>query len=167
MKIKGPDVKGATIKQKKSIDTARDPYMNKAEPEDGSTCRKCGAVYRDKRWSLKAKAPAAEKEKVLCPACQKIKDKFAEGFVTLQGEFLKEHKEEILNLVRNKEERSMHTNPLHRIIEIKERNGKVEITTTTDKLAQRLGQVLKKTYSGEVEYKWSSDVKLARVVWTR
>lgn len=161
-------MKGPRIIQKKAIDNAKDPYLNKIGPDAKAVCRKCGAVYQDKRWSLKSTPPEGkERVEVLCPACQKIKDKFAEGFVTLQGDFIKDHKDEILNLIKNKEERSMHTNPLHRIIEIKEQKGGIEITTTTDKLAQRIGQMLKKTFSGEVEYKWSSDVKLTRVVWTR
>jgi len=43
----------------------------------------------------------------------------------------------------------------------------MEVTTTTEKFAQRLGAMLKKAYKGDVEYKWSADVKLARVIWSR
>ena len=50
---------------------------------------------------------------------------------------------------------------------MKEAKGSIEISTTTDKFAQRIGRMLEKTYSGSVEYKWSDDVKLARVTWTR
>jgi len=162
-------MKGPRTGTKKAIDTAKDPYLNKLAPGDKAVCTKCGSVYKDKRWSMKSAAAAAAPGavEVTCPACQKIRDKYADGYVTLSGDFLAEHKEEILNLIRNKEERSMHTNPLHRIIEIKERPGTIEITTTTDKLAQRIGQMLKKTFSGEVEYKWSDDVKLVRVFWKR
>jgi len=50
---------------------------------------------------------------------------------------------------------------------IKDKEGKIEVTTTTEKLAQRIGQMLHKAFDGEVEYKWSSDVKLARDIWKR
>jgi NMD protein affecting ribosome stability and mRNA decay len=164
-------MKGPRIIRKKAIDTEKDPYLLKLSPEDMAVCRKCGAVYHDKRWSLsKTVAEKAARKKsvdVLCPACQKIKEKFAGGFVTIQGDFVQDHKEELLNLVRNKEKRAMHYNPLNRIIEIKERKGVIEVSTTTDKLAQKLGQMIKKAFNGEIEYKWSSDTKLARVVWTR
>lgn len=164
-------MKGPRIIRKKAIDTEKDPYLLKLSPNDMAVCRKCAAVYHDKRWSLSktaaAKAATKKRVDVLCPACQKIKEKFAGGFVTIQGDFVGEHKEEILNLVRNKEQRAMHFNPLDRIIEIKQKRDVIEVSTTTDKLAQRLGQMLKKSFCGEVEYKWSSDTKLARVVWTR
>lgn len=164
-------MKGPRIIRKKAIDTAKDPYLQKISPGDMAVCKRCAAVYHNKRWSLdkklKTRSTGKRKIEVLCPACQKIKERFAEGFVTIKGGFVKEHKEEIINLIRNKEQRAMHNNPLDRIIEIKEKRGSIEVATTTDKLAQRLGQVIKKAFSGEVEYKWSSDTKLTRVVWTR
>lgn len=164
-------MKGPRIVKKKSINSEKDPYLLKIAPGDRAVCKKCGAVYHNKRWSLGKKTAvlpaAAKKISVVCTACQKIKDKFAEGYVTLHGTFLKAHKDEIISLVRNKEDRAMHFNPLDRIIEIKARKSLIEITTTTEKLAQRIGQMLKKAFDGEVEYKWSAGVKLARIVWTR
>ncbi|GMR04439.1 MAG: BCAM0308 family protein [Thermodesulfobacteriota bacterium] len=164
-------MKGPRIVRKKAMNSEKDPYLMKISPEDMAVCKKCGAVYHNKRWSLDADtvkmAFSGKATEVLCPACQKIKDGFAGGFVTIQGGFIKDHSEEILNLVRNKEKRAMHNNPLDRIIEIKKKSGSIEIKTTTDKLAQRIGQMVKKTFNGDIEYKWSSDVKLARVVWTR
>ncbi len=158
--------------RKKSIDSEKDPYLLKAAPGDMAECKKCSIIYHDKRWYpagelVRLKTADKKVEKVLCPACQKIKDKFVGGFVNLSGEFLGEHKDEILKLLKNKEARAMRHNPLDRIIEVKERTGGLEVTTTTEKLAQRFGQILKKTFGGEVEYKWSSGVKLARVNWNR
>ena len=163
---------GPRIGRGKSMDSDKDPYLSKSAPENMAVCAGCGAVYHNKRWTHRedaaaAAAPAATKAAVLCPACQKIRDKYAQGFVTLQGAFVKDHKEELLNLVRNKETLSSHTNPLERIMEIKESRDAIEITTTSDKLAQRIGRVVAKAFSGEVEYKWSDDVKLTRVIWTR
>ncbi len=162
------------VARQKAIDNETDPYLMKKGmgPAGISVCEKCGAVYHEKRWIHSTEVPGnilAEKEKttVLCPACRKIRDKFAEGYVIIQGDFLKGHRDEIINLVKNKEEHAMHFNPLDRIIEIKEREGEMEVTTTTENLAQRIGQILEKSYDGQVEYKWSDDVKLARVVWKR
>jgi NMD protein affecting ribosome stability and mRNA decay len=155
---------------KKSIDTEKDPYLRDAGPPKGAVCTRCGAVYSNKRWALGTPPTPAAVEKaprVTCPACRKIKDGYVGGFVTLRGEFLEEHSEEILNMVRNKEKRAMNNNPLDRIISIKRTRGDLEITTTTDKLAQRIGQMLGKAYNGSVEYKWSDDIKMTRVVWTR
>ncbi len=158
----------------KSIDNAKDPYLAKVRPGDMATCNKCSAVYHDKRWSLSRKtvrmAALAQKKhtKVLCPACQKMKDGFAEGFVTLKGEFVKKNRDELISMIENREKRAIYYNPLSRIIDLKvKRSGAIEVTTTTDKFAQRLGQLIQKAYNGNVEYKWSADTKITRVLWTR
>ncbi len=155
---------------RKAIDTEKDPYLLKDEPEDMTMCTDCNIIYHNKRWRLPEEDELKRKDrfkKGLCPACQKIRDRFVGGYVTLKGDFLKEHKEEILNLLKNKEEIARHNNPLERIIEIKDLGDTVEITTTTEKFAQRIGRILHKAFHGEVEYKWSDDVKIARVLWRR
>ena len=83
------------------------------------------------------------------------------------GEFMRDHLEEIINLVRNNEKRAIYNNPLDRIISITSKDDGMEILTTTDKYAQRIGRVLKKSNKGTVEYKWSAGVKVARVTWSR
>lgn len=176
-------MKGLRPSKKKAIDTEVDPYMSEVKPNEAATCVKCGAIYHKKRWTLPEDAAQAVLAKantmastrgstrvsasVTCPGCRKVRDKFAEGFVTIQGSFIKAHQNEIIRLLRNKESLVRHTNPLARIIEIKRSGSGIEVTTTTEKLAQRLGAMLHKTFAGECEYKWSDDVKLARVVWTR
>ncbi len=159
------------IVRRKAIDTQKDPYLLKVGPKGVNVCKKCGSVYSDKRWVEKAAVPeilaTMHKREVLCPACKKVRDRFAQGFVTIKGAFVDSHRDEIIHLIRNKEKRAEHINPLERIIEMKEAKGSIEISTTTDKFAQRIGRMLEKTYSGSVEYKWSDDVKLARVFWTR
>lgn len=162
------DLRTAT---KRPMINETDPYLNQMSPDEMAVCKKCGSIYHGKRWYHPDDIPErlADKKRtaVLCTACQKIRDGFAEGFVTLEGKFVKEHREEILNLVKNKEERASRANPLERIIGITDKDGGVEITTTTEKLAQMIGKMLNKSFDGTVDYKWSSDVKLARVVWSR
>ncbi|MFQ5480823.1 MAG: BCAM0308 family protein [Thermodesulfobacteriota bacterium] len=157
--------------RKKAMDTAKDSYLNKVSPEDNTRCHGCGALYHNKRWSLNTLVTPAEKGEegklVFCPACQKIHDGFARGFVTLEGAFVLAHSDEIVHLIRNKERRAMYHNPLERIIEIKDTAKGMKVTTTTEKLAQRIGAILKKAYKGQLEYKWSDGVKLARVTWVR
>ncbi|MBI5969691.1 MAG: ATPase [Deltaproteobacteria bacterium] len=156
--------------RKKAIDSGSDPYLKDTSPVDLAECRICGAVYYKKRWSMKkmlAETVVAKgKTTVICPACRKVRDKFVGGFVTIKGGFAKAHKDEILRLVKNKEGIAMRYNPLDRIIEIKEKGDSMEVFTTTEKLAQRIGRMLHKTFGGEVEYKWSES-NLARVSWSR
>jgi hypothetical protein len=144
---------------KKAIDTYKDPYLPKEGLHDMAVCKKCSAIYYNKRWSIAGVPYKKTKENkktmlVLCPACRKIRDGYAEGFVTLKGDYLKEHKQDILNLVKNEEERAVGYNPLERIIALKDRGSIVEITTTNEKLAQRIGKKVQKD-------------RVTRVVWER
>ena len=151
--------------------TYTDPYLPKEGPHDMAVCKKCHAIYHNKRWSLEedlSKKGGNNKKRllVLCPACEKIRDKYAEGFVTLKGGYLKEHKQDILNLIKHEEERAMELNPLERIMELKDRGVIVDITTTHEKLAQRIGKKVHKACQGELAIKWTKD-KITRVVWER
>ncbi len=156
--------------RKKAMDSGTDPYLKDISPDDMAVCGTCEAVYYKKRWTMKratvGAAVAKKKTAVVCPACRKVRDRFVGGFVTIKGGFAKAHKDEILRLVKNKEGIAMRHNPLDRIIEIKEKRGAIEVTTTTEKLAQRIGRMLHKTFDGEVEYKWA-EANMARVIWSR
>lgn len=158
---------------KKAIDTANDPYMPKLAPGGVGECKKCGVIHFNKRWTLgddfdREKIKDKKVEEITCPACQKIRDGFAGGYVNISGEFAKDHGDEITAMIKNKEALAMRKNPLERLIKITPKEGgAIEVTTTTDKFAERIGQMLKKAFDGEVEYKWSSDTKLVRVDWKR
>lgn len=58
-------------------------------------------------------------------------------------------------------------NPLARIIHLKESEDGFEVSTTAEKLAQRIGREVQKACSGKITYKWSEDSKLLRVNWVR
>ena len=161
-------------KFKKNIGAYFDPYLAKGGPHEMAICKKCHAIYHKKRWFFD-KAVYEENinkkitQKVLCPACQKIKDKFPGGIIILKGEFLKnkEERDEVLGLVKNEEELAKSINPLARIIEIRKKASEINITTTNEKLAQRLGRAIYKAHKGKVKYNWSHDVKLLRVDWEK
>lgn len=158
---------------RKNVDRETDPYLPRKGATAVGVCPRCHAIRRNKRWHLDEKeyaeltrkggAAAAER----CPACRKIADGFPSGVVLLRGGYLRDHRDEILKLARNEEKRAMGFNPLERIISIKEESGKLEIATTDEKLAQRIGREVRKACRGTVEYKWSADCKLLRVNWAR
>jgi len=157
---------------RKNVRTDTDPYFAKEGLPGVALCSVCTGIYKNKHWSFdeeefkklsKNKKPSS----VVCPACQKIKDGYPSGVVTLRGDFLKNHKGEILNLVRNEEERAKGNNFLERIIDIEDGYDKIVITTTNEKIAQRIGREVHKAYQGELEYKWSHDNKMVRIEWAR
>ncbi len=150
-----------------------DPYLPRGANQKIAMCSACHAVFRNKRWYIEQPPDAAavgkaEPLKTVCPACLKIRDNFPGGVVTLKGDYVLPHKQDLMNLIKNEEERARGFNPLERIMSIKENgHGSLVITTTNEKLAQRLGRALKKAFHGDVAYQWSHDNKLARVEWER
>lgn len=150
-----------------------DPYLPKGASRKAALCEDCGAVYRNKRWYVDEEMTAAvrkdpDAKQTVCPGCRKIRDNFAGGIVTLRGDFLIAHKQDLMNLIKNEEERARGFNPLERIISVKENgSGNIVVSTTNEKMAQRIGKAVKKAFSGDVAYHWSHDNKLIRVEWVR
>jgi hypothetical protein len=75
-----------------------DAYKAKHKLPEPTACPVCGAVYHEGRWQWAPRPPQAHEE--MCPACHRIHDEFPAGFVTMGGEFFKEHREELLHLIR-------------------------------------------------------------------
>lgn len=154
-----------------NVDSYDDPYISDESLEENTQCTQCGSVYMQSRWYLKDKIPdktiVGETHKIVCPACRKLEDNLPGGVLKITGDFFWKHEDEILNLIRNESNKAQTINPLERIMSIESDKGEIEITTTNEKLVQRIGKALQKAYSGHVEYKWSEDTKLARVNWHR
>ncbi len=157
--------------KKKSVTT--DSYLPRGASRRISVCESCRAVYMNKRWYIGSEldeqvSQLPDTAKTVCPACLKIRDNFPGGIVTLKGDYVLEHKQDILNLIRNEEERARGFNPLERVMSVRENGyGSIVISTTNEKLAQQLGRAIKKAFHGEVTYRWSHDNKLVRVDWER
>lgn len=163
---------GRAQPRRRTIPTFTDPYLPWGGSRETLVCRICHSVYYHKRWYAEGATLPAEAQKtptsvVICPACRKIQNHYPGGIITLRGSFLVAHKDEILHLVRNEEDRAREVNPLERIISIKDRGNFVEIHTTSERFAQRLGREIERAYKGDATYHWSEDDKFVRVEWTR
>jgi hypothetical protein len=122
-------------------------------------------VFRKGRWTWEpAPAPANEER---CQACHRINDAYPAGVVTLSGAFLKKHRTEILNLARNQEALEKGEHPLHRIMDIEDKDAKIEITTTDIHLPRRIGQALSNAYEGALDFRYDEGGYFIRVSWTR
>lgn len=142
-----------------------DPYKTRLKLSEPSVCRDCGAVYASGRWQW---APAPEEaEQALCSACHRIKDKIPAGELTLEGQFLGQHKTEILQLIRHQEELEKGEHPLHRIMDMEFGGDKGLVTTTDIHLPRRLGEALHKAYQGELDYHYDEGEYFIRVSWRR
>lgn len=142
-----------------------DPYRARGKLAEDTVCPDCGAVVKEGHWRW-APGPAAGRESV-CPACQRTRDGYPAGFVTLEGGFLPEHRDEILGLVRNIEERERAQHPLKRIMQIRDEGGGLLVTTTDLHLARAIGDAVHRAYEGEVDYAYEKGESVLRVRWTR
>lgn len=143
-----------------------EPYHSKKKLAEPSACPECGAVYHGGRWQWDAAPAGAAAE--LCPACHRLKDRCPAGFLTLGGEFFAEHKEEILGLVRNVEEKQKAQHALKRLMAFDHQvDGSIVITFTDPELARAAGEAIHAAYKGELDFAYQESEFLLRVTWSR
>ncbi len=168
---------------KKKELTGDDPYSMKLAPKGLLECPDCRAVFYRKRWSLpkttitKTKAPTKAQttktttqqvlipQEFVCPACKKLRDGYAEGFINIQWENWGAHKADVLGLIHNEEHKAVQNNPLERVMTIRTRPDGADIETTTEHFAQRLGKHLDRAFKGSIQYRWSHKDKSVRITW--
>lgn len=160
------------VRTRRHVDDYDDPYIQDESLQDNSVCMRCGSVYVSGRWYLKDGVPQDKIEgnepvATICPGCQKMRDKVPGGVLRIMGSFPENHRREVMNLIHNETSKAQAANPLEKVMSMEEVDGGIELTTTNEKLAQRIGRALHKAYDGDIEYKWSEDNKLARVNWRR
>ena len=96
-----------------------DPYKSKHKPAEPSVCKGCHAVFHDGRWQRIESWPL-HSHQVLCQACQRTRDHYPAGIVTLKGGFVQSHKDELLALARHHEQDENARHVLHRIMGVVE-----------------------------------------------
>ena len=146
----------------------------RAQPEPAA-CEGCGAVLTKKRWTKHPTSAAKSKpaaavipSQTLCPACRQARGGMPRGFVTLEGTFLLAHRDDLERLLLNEAARAAESNPLARILNTTwDSPPALTMSTTTERLAQRLGHAVEKAFGGKTTYTFSHENKLARVGWRR
>lgn len=142
-----------------------DSYKNKGKLYDPTLCTECGAVFRTGRWQWLPKPERSEQ--TVCPACHRVRDGFPAGYVTITGDFIAAHEQEVLQLIRHHEEREKSEHPMQRIMAIEKTKYSTVVTTTDIHLARGIGVALHHAYQGELEYHYNADQNLLRVNWSR
>jgi NMD protein affecting ribosome stability and mRNA decay len=142
-----------------------DPYRARRKPAEPTACPSCGAVFREGRWRWGAAPTGAHRD--TCPACQRIRDGYPAGYVTLEGPFARAHRDEILSLARHVEAREKQTHPLQRIVATRADGEGLVVTTTDLHLARAIGDSVYAAYGGELEVHYAPEQPLARVRWWR
>src|SRR5437870_10570646 len=94
-----------------------DPYIPDRHYPDDTVCSRCGAVVHNQHWTFDEERrnllqSAGAVSEVICPGCKIVAERNPERVVTLHGDYWPQHRDDILNLIRNEERRGMNTNPL-------------------------------------------------------
>lgn len=152
--------------------TSVDHYASDTPPKEPAVCDTCQAIYQNKRWQLEVDnadqiRQSPDTQRLTCPACQKVAEHYPEGILTLAGDYLWDHEEEITNLLANEARQTMSRNPLERIIRTERQGDKLVIETTEQKLAEHLGRALNRAHQGDLQIDWSETPRACRVSWER
>ncbi|WP_417319929.1 BCAM0308 family protein [Emcibacter sp.] len=144
-----------------------DPYRKRGKPAEPTVCPSCEVVFSKGRWHWSEAKPEGAHEE-FCPACQRIRDKAPAGFLTLKGDFLEDHRQEIMNLVHNKVEQEMQEHPNNRIMSAEDQeDGSLLLTFTDVHLPRGVGEAIRHAYQGDLEINAPKDEYLVRVSWER
>jgi NMD protein affecting ribosome stability and mRNA decay len=144
---------------------AHDSYKLTGTLSEPSICTDCEAIFHNGYWQwLPAPLHA---QRIRCPACNRIRDNFPAGYVSLEGAFFNRHEQEILNFVRYRADREKPWYPQQRIMSVEKREQGTLVTTTDLHLAHSIGQTLHQTYQGELEFHYNPQDNLLRVIWSR
>lgn len=142
-------------------------YLKDKKYKEPTICKVCGLVFSDGIWK-KTDKPKGEYFEDICPACKRIKDNYYGGILNLKSDIIKTKKDEIVNLMRNKEKESENINPLRKIGKIEEINeNEMNIYTTFEHLAVAIGKAIQRAFKGDLEIKYKENDKVARVYWTK
>jgi NMD protein affecting ribosome stability and mRNA decay len=142
-----------------------DSYKSKGKLSDPTLCPECRATYRKGRWTWEGAAEGAREQS--CPACQRIRDKFPAGYVSLGGTFFLEHRDQILNLVKHCEEKEKAAHPMQRLMAIEETGDGVLVTTTDVHLARNIAERVHDSYKGDLAFHYNKEDNLLRANWKR
>jgi NMD protein affecting ribosome stability and mRNA decay len=142
-----------------------DTYRERGKLTENSSCTQCGALYVNGRWSWKKAAKKVTE--TVCPACQRIADKYPAGLIEIKGNFIKEHSEELVNLIRNVEKVEKSEHPLERIMTMTELKDHTLVTTTGVHIARRIGEALSRSYAGDYSFQYADAEKSIRISWER
>ena len=89
------------------------------------------------------------------------------GVVRISGNFLLDHEEDILNLVKHQGKLAEQKNPDHRVLKIGKGKKGIVVETSDHNLAMRIGKALHHAYKGRHEYKFMAGEKFVEVDWQR
>jgi NMD protein affecting ribosome stability and mRNA decay len=146
-------------------DTRHDTYQSQKKLNEPTVCTLCGSVYKNGRWTWD---PVPEDYyEAVCSACSRESENYPAGTLELSGSFFRDHKDEILGMVKNVEKKEKSLHPLERIMKIEiNAPDSATISTTGMHIAHRIANNLFDAYKGELKYSYEGET-FVRIDWNR
>jgi hypothetical protein len=129
---------------------------NQALPEP-TICGSCGAIFLHRTWrrrSLSADRLDSASWGT-CPACEQVRRGEYHGRVVARTAARVADRDAIIRRIRNVGRRSRFTQPERRIVSIDWDESRLEVLTTSQKLAHRIACELVKAFGGRASFRWS------------
>lgn len=143
-----------------------EPYKTPHKLAEPTVCPDCGAVFHDGRWPWITPTPN-NAHRTSCQACHRTRDDDPAGIITLSGGYLRQHRDELLHLARNREAGERQAHPLHRSMSIEEHPDSVVIKTTDIHLPHHLAEALRHAHHGDLKGRYDDEGCFVRVDWQR
>ena len=133
-----------------------------AAVREHSICRLCGSVYAHKAWrsvQLAQGTPVSGVNWTGCPACRKLLAGEGKGRVLIRGIPDEARLQLVQRRIRNVAARARFTQPERRLVRMKARGLELDVVTTSQELAHRIGREIDKAFGAHTTYSWSGREK--------
>lgn len=128
-------------------------------------CPKCGVKLENGKWQWPTNL-LLECEKIECPACLRTRINKPAGLLTVSGEFVKNHRTQLLKVLYKDIENRKLVSPLRRLIHFEQLGERMIIMSFTDDQSPlELGKVIVKHFYGKLKIYHNTFKKLVRVNW--
>ncbi len=119
-------------------------------------CASCGAIFLHRTW--RRRSLAADRLDSAswgtCPACEQVRRGEYYGRVVARNATRLADRDTIVRRIRNVGRRSGFTQPERRIVSIDFDESRLEVLTTSQKLAHRIARELVKAFGGRASFRW-------------
>ena len=139
-------------------------------PAQPTVCEGCGAVFARRTWRRDHTVTSALLARATwstCPACRQARQGEGFGRILLSGTYVAAHADAIRRRIANVAARAGFTQPERRIVSIDRNAAGLEVITTSQKLAHRVVNELKKAFGGRTSYAWSDRDGSLFATWRR
>jgi hypothetical protein len=140
-----------------------DTYVHRKKSADAFVCDQCGVVSFGGKWRWGA-PPLADVHGGLCPACERIRDRYPAGTLTIPASLVGD-REELIGLIGNIERRESAEHPLERVIRIEESEEGATVTTTGIHLARCLASKLSRRFGRKAKLRYPEEQHLLFASW--